>query len=444
MKEEKYLNKEIENLAKKFMQLPSEKEIQVISHHDTDGITSAVIMIKTLKRMDRKFSVKIIKSLEKEFIDSLPKEKIILFLDLASGSLDHLKNAGLKDVFIIDHHEISQKIPEEINLVNPEICNKEKISGSSLTYLFCREIGGEIKELAKFAVLGMIGDTLEKEIDKLNNGILEDGEIKRRKGVLIYPSTRPLNRTLEYCSRPYIPEVSGNIKGVLELLREIGLSPKGGKYKSIIELDDEEMEKLATAIILRNPKAKNKEIVGEIFLIKHFNKLEDARELSATINACSRLGKSNTALQFCMEISEAKKTAEEIYAKYKQLIISGLKFVSESEKISGNGFVIINARENIKDTMIGTIASILSYSQLYEEGTAIIAMANYRDKIKVSARSVGKKGRNLREMLERTMIEIGGEVGGHEYAAGCIIQQDKEKEFLDLLRKNLEIEVIKV
>ena len=54
----------------------------------------------------------------------------------------------------------------------------------------------ESKKSAKLAVLGMIGDLLEKEIDKLNNGILEDGEIKKKRGLLIYPSTRPINRAL--------------------------------------------------------------------------------------------------------------------------------------------------------------------------------------------------------------------------------------------------------
>jgi hypothetical protein len=36
----------------------------------------------------------------------------------------------------------------------------------------------------------MIGDSMEKSIDKLNHSIIQDGEIKRRRGLLIYPSTR--------------------------------------------------------------------------------------------------------------------------------------------------------------------------------------------------------------------------------------------------------------
>ncbi len=434
----------IKEMAEKFLETIEDEEIQVISHFDTDGITSAAIMIQTLKKLDKKFSVKIVKSLEKEFIYKLPKDKIIIFLDLASGSFSHIQQSKLKKVFIIDHHEIAQSVPEEINIVNPELNGKEKISGSCLTYLFCKQINQENKEFAKLAILGMIGDMLDKEIDKLNNGILEDGEIKRKRGILIYPSTRPLNRTLEFCSNPFIPEVTGNIKGVLELLREIGLNPIKGRYKSLLELDEKEMKKLVTAIMLRNPQSKNKEIIGDIFLIKLFNKLEDARELSAMINACSRSGKSDVAIQLCMEIPKAKKRAESIHVKHKQFIISGLKFVSEAEKIKGNKFVIINAKDKIKDTITGTIASILSNSSLYEEGTIITTMAYYDDKIKVSARSVGENNRNLREVLSRVVNITGGEVGGHQCAAGCMITQKKEQEFIKLLQKNLEVEVVKI
>src|SRR3989338_7841176 len=217
----------------------------------------------------------------------------------------------------------------------------------------------------------MIGDLLEKEIDKLNNGILEEGEIKKKRGLLIYPSTRPINRALEYCSNPYLPGITGSPSGVIELLREAGIENSNGQYKSLMEITEEEMKRLVTSIMLRNPKAE--EIIGDIFLIKFFNKLEDARELSAMVNACSRLGQSDVALRFCMEIPGSRKEAEEIHIKYKQHLISALDFVSKAEKVLGKGFVIINAKDQIKDTIVGTIASILSNSPVYEKGTMIFS-----------------------------------------------------------------------
>ncbi|MBT4257992.1 DHH family phosphoesterase [archaeon] len=439
------LKERIKQVANKFLKNSKNQEIQIISHFDTDGITSATIMLQSLKKLDQKFTLKIVKSLDEKFIQSLNKEKITLFLDLASGSLNHIKNAELKEVYIIDHHEISSEIPEEINFINPEIFQeKQRISGAGLTYLFCKELDPTNKEFAKLAILGMIGDSHEKEIDTLNHEILDEGEIIRKKGLLIYPSTRPLNRTLEYSSYPYIPEVTGNIKGVLELLREAGLKPEDGKYKSLIELNEKEMEKLTTAVMLRSPDSKNREIVGKIFLIKLFNKLEDAREISAKINACSRYGEPETAIGLCMEIPKAKRKAESIHVKHRQSIIAGLKTAKEIEKVEGKLFTIINAKEKIKDTIIGTIASILSNSTMYEEGTIITTMGYCEDKIKISSRIAGRNGRNVRELLSRIINEIGGEVGGHAMAAGGMISQEKEEEFIQKLKKQLEIEMVKV
>ena len=466
------LELKIREVASIFLEKTRDKEIQIISHFDTDGITSAAIMIQTLKELDIKFNLKIIKGLNQNFIKNLPKNKIILFLDLASGSLDYIEESGLEKVFIIDHHEITQKIPENVIIINPQLHEKQKISSSGLTYLFSKEIDPKNKKFAKLGVIGMVGDRLEKEIEKFD--MSDDSEIKIKKGLLIYPATRPLNRVLEFSSNPYVPGVTGNTAGVIELLREANLNPIKGKYKSLLELNEKEMEAIVTSIMLRNPKSTNKKIIGDIFLIKLYNQLEDAREMSAKINACSRSGKSEIAMQFCMEIPSAKKAVETIYLKYKQELISGLEFVQKiglenvsqentprghenlqagdflkhysGEKISGENFVIINVKNKVKDTMIGTIASILSSSSIYKEETTIIAMAfnESENKIKISARNVGNRGRNVREVLDRVIVLIGGEVGGHEFAAGGTIDKEKEHEFLECIKRNLEIEMIKI
>lgn len=439
-KRENTLEMQIECVAEKFQKIAKTKEIKVISHFDTDGITSAAIITRAFKKNDLNFSVQILKSLEGEYIHTLPKDKIILFLDLASGSLNHIANSELENVFIIDHHEIIQNIPENVEIINPQLHDKENLCAAALCYLFAKKLDKTNTELLKLAVLGMVGDIMNKNIDRLGNEILNNDDIKKKRGPPIFPSTRPLNRSLEYSSNPFIPGVTGNIKGVLEFLRETGLSPeKGEKHKSLMELNDEEMERLVTGIILRRPELKNDEILGDIYLIKFFNQLEDARELSAKINACSRAGEPAIALRLALENIKVKKQAEAIHVKHKQTILSGLKFMQETdEKIEGKGFVVVNAKDQIKETVIGTIASIISNSRLYEVGTVITTMAHYEDKIKVSCRLVGDTGKNLRELLANIVDQTGGEVGGHEFAAGCNIPQEKEQEFIDLLKKNFE------
>jgi single-stranded DNA-specific DHH superfamily exonuclease len=139
-------------------------------------------------------------------------------------------------------------------------------------------------------------------------------------------------------------------------------------------------------------------------------------------------------------VQEAEKT----YIDYKQHLFSALKYVEASEKISGKNYTIINAKDNIKDTIIGTVASIISRSPVYEEGKIIVALAYNKNKIKVSARSAAKEGRNLREILNQAVVRLGGEVGGHPNAAGCIISKEHELIFIEEIKKILEIDLVKV
>jgi len=420
------------------------KEIKVISHFDTDGITSAAIFSRALARWGKKFSLEIVKGLEKEFILSLPEDKILVFLDLASGSLNYIKEKNTP-VFILDHHELEQKIPPNIFMINPVLENSEPISAAAICYLFAKTLSQENLDLATLAVIGMVGDLHERNIGKFFGEILRDADAIVKKGLLIYPSTRPIDRALEYASNPFIPGVSGSREGVLALLRDSGISSENGKFKSLCELDENEMTRLITSIALKSARhGLNDDIVGNHFLVKFFNKLEDARELSASINACSRMGSPHIALGFCLGNKNMRMESEKIYLDYKQNLISALKYVSETEKLEGNNYVIINAKDRIKDTIIGTVASILSHSPMYKEGRVIIALSYNEDKIKVSARVAGRTGRNVRELLHKVVVPIGGEVGGHPEAAGCLIPRAREVEFIEEIRRLLDIEIVKV
>ena len=436
--------KKIKKVIEQIDFLSKNKPIKVISHHDTDGITSATIFSRALQRWNKKFSLQIVKGLDEEFIKSLPEDNILIFLDLASGSLNYLKEKNT-EVFIFDHHEIVQEIPKNVTMINPLIDNYEMLSGAGICYLFAKELSRENKDLASLAVIGMVGDLMEKNLERVYDEILKDAEIIIKKGILLYPSSRPIDKALEYSSNPYIPGVTGSFKGVMDLLRDANIQKKDGRFPALYELTEEEMSNLITVIALRSSDSKKtNEMIGNLYLVKFFNKIEDAREFSALINACSRMDFPRVSLGFCLGNKSCKEQAEKIYIEYKQHLVSALKFVSETEKISGKQYTIINAKNNIKDTIIGTVASIISRSPVYEQGTIIVALAYNEDNIKVSARISGDNGRNVREVLHRVVVPLGGEVGGHPNAAGCLISKDQESQFITELQKVLEVEVIKV
>lgn len=434
----------IKDYAEQFLQKTENKSIYIISHHDTDGITAAAIFARALQRLQKQFSIRIVKQLEEQIFKEIPQDKVIVFLDLASNSFDYIKDLNT-EVFILDHHEITSEIPQNVYMINPHLGKEEEISGAGVAYLFAKELSEQNKDLASLAIIGMVGDMMEKNINHYYKEIIADSNVIIKPGLTMYPATRPINKILEYNSNIYIPGVTGSSLGASNFLREIGIKPEAGQYKSLIELDKEEISKLITAISLqRTDFGDMSELVGNIFLINFFNKTEDVRQISAMINACSRLGESATAISYCLQNKRAKAKADAIYTQYRQSIAKALESLPGIKKIEKKNYIIINAGDKIKDTIIGTIASILSNSKSYDDGKAIIAMAYSDNKIKVSARMVGKNGKNIRELLSSVIDEIGGEVGGHQYAAGCLLERDKEQQFLELLQKQLEIEVVKL
>ena len=436
----------IKEFSSEFVDKTKDKRIHIISHFDTDGITSAAIIVKTLERLGKHFSTKIIKILSQEEINNLPEDKIIIMTDLGSGSIEQL-GLSRKQIFIIDHHEISAyKIPENIKILNPHLLEEDNLCSAELSYLFSKSISESNKDLANLSLIGMVGDVMEKNVNIIRNQIIKDSNVIIKKGLLIYPSTRPLDKALEFSSKPFIPGITGDISGTYNLLNEVGIKKIGKKFKALIDLTDKEMKDLTTAITLRLSQKEIINYLGNLYLIKLFNKIEDTREISAMINACSRMNETQTALLFCLGNSKARKKAENIYIKYRQQIISALKYINKNDNIIGREYIIINARNNIKDTIIGTIASILSFSSTYKEGTVIVAMAYSENKIKVSTRISGSNSsRNLKKIMDSITNTLGeGYSGGHKNAAGCIIGIEKENEFIELIKRELEFELIKI
>jgi len=74
--------KEVEKFTREFLKKTDGKKIHLVSHYDTDGITSSAIFSKTLRRLNKQFSIKIIKHLDEEEINLFPEDRTILLLDL--------------------------------------------------------------------------------------------------------------------------------------------------------------------------------------------------------------------------------------------------------------------------------------------------------------------------------------------------------------------------
>jgi RecJ-like exonuclease len=438
-----------------------EGPVKVIGHLDADGLAAVSIIVKAFIREGVKFSVSILKQTNVNSINELVKEdyEYFLFVDLGSGSLrlmaEMLNN---RKVFVLDHHKCEDFKAKNILHINPFLFGIDgdvEVSGAGIAYLFAKELNEKNKDIAYIAIVGAIGDMQEnKGFKGINKLILKDavdsGRLEIKKGLSMFGiQTRPIHKVLQYSTEPYIPGVTGSEEGAISFLEEAGIDIKErGKYKRLVDLNEEDMKKLITMIIIKRLGSEEnpEDVIGQVYLLKDEDDdspTKDAREFSTLLNSCGRLHKFSLGIGACLGNKKLRKEAIDLLSDYKKEIISALDWFYTNKKkgniIERKGYVIINAEDKIKDTLIGTLASIISNSNIYDKNVIIISIAHTLEgDTKVSMRTNGNKDIDLRYVIGEVVKRVGGEGGGHKCAGGCLIPQEKEYEFVKVLQKVLD------
>ena len=454
--------KHVKEVAGKFKSI-DKKPIKLIGNLDSDGITATSILIKAFLRENLKFSVSVIKQITPKIVSELKHEPYdtIVFTDLGSGYLtqleEHLSN---KTIFILDHH-IPDKKETKFHHVNPHmfmIDGGKEISAAGVSYLFAKFLNPNNIDLAYLAIIGAIGDVQENQgFEKLNQYILEDAllskKVEVKTGLRLYGmQTKPLHKVLEYSTNPYIPNVTGSETGAILFLQELGIPvQENGKFRKFTNLTEEEIKKIVTAIILRRMGSESnpEDIFGPIYLLQgedDESPTKDLREFSTLINCCGRMGKPTWGVGTCLNEKYSKEKAIELLNEYRREIINALNWYynnksDKSKVIEGSGYVILNAEDYIRETIIGTTISIIAKSNIYPEGTIIFGLAHSLDvETKVSTRicGFGKHDTDLRSIIKEILKKTGGEGGGHHMAAGAVISQDKESLFIETAKELLD------
>ena len=451
----------LEGAAAEFRKVEKSEVIRVISHLDADGLSSAAILIKALERDGRNYSLSTVHQLDDKFVKQVMNEPYnhVFFTDIGSGQIglirEHLKS---KKIFILDHHQFEDDDKSEnVCHVNPHmvgINGSTEVSGSGVTYLFAKMLDVKNVDLAHVAIVGAIGDIQEERgFQKLNNDILQDakkaGKIKEITGLRIFGvQTKPLHRILERSTDHKIPGVTGSESAAIMFLQELGINPrKGSGWKKLTDLNEDELQKLATGLILKRlDEEKPEEILGPVYIMseeQNESPLRDAKEFSTLLNACGRLGKASVGIGACFGNKAIKDKAIKTMAEYKRAISNAMKWYNNAQVgiIKSKGYMIINAEENVRPTIIGTIASILSKSGTISEGTFILSMAQIIDegKTKISFRISGNDNDvNLREIIGKIVEPVNGLAGGHHAAAGALIDTEKEADFIKSAQLVLE------
>jgi RecJ-like exonuclease len=320
----------------------------------------------------------------------------------------------------------------------------KEISGSGVVYLFAKSVNKSIERYAHLAVIGSVGDVQEDNgFLPLNNQILEDAVandvLEVDKGLRFFGlQSKPLHRVLAYCKE--LPGVS-NESTAVQFLLENNISPKSENvWRKFGDLSSSEKQRLIAAIILRRSELPDPEsVVGNVYSLpkEDINELKDVKEFSTVLNACGRMDRVSFGIGSCLGDMRSKRKAISTLTEYRGEIVKALNWFRENKQskhiISKPGFVIINAKGFVLDTVIGTLASILSKGDEFPPGTFVMSLARkINSKTKISLRYCGEnEDINLKDIIEEVVNLVGGEVGGHAAAAGAVIPSDVEDDFVN-------------
>ena len=445
----------IERTAEIIKPILKDKKVKLLTQFDTDGLTAASIIIKMLLREGVNFESRVYKQLTSEVIDNLSVSgnDLLILTDFGSGQLNLLKNVIEKtNVLILDHHEPVDFKHDNLFHINPLLFGEDELSSSIISYLFAKSVNMKNMDSIDLAIIGAVADVVEEkwEFKGFAKKIFDEAglisKVSVTKGLRLYGrNTRPIYQSLAYTVDPFIPGISGSESHAVQFLSEIGISVKsGGEWKKLKDLNIEEQQKLASAIIRERMGIKEdaEDVFGDIYtILGRPEELQDVREFSTLINSCGRMGSSAIGIRLCLGDYSILENSMDVFGQYRKSISTSLSYVRERKNLLHNTdfATYIIAGSSIPDTIIGTITSIVLNSNLVETKPLFGLADSGNGSVKVSARSPRNLEINLREILVKAVKQIDekAEAGGHMFAAGAFIPKGKEDEFIKIVDKIL-------
>lgn len=440
------------------------KSAKIYTHIDADGISSGAIISKALDRLGIPNSVSFLRQLEPKLISTLEPGELTVFTDFGSGQLSHLRDRFVNDdVLVLDHHQPSSVSWPGLTHVNPHLQGFDgstEISASGVAYLVAKGLSSSNVDLSCLALVGAVGDMQSSwgSLKSLNRGILMDasnaGLVSHTIDLHLYGrSSRPLFKSLQYFTDPYLPGVSNDEAGAISFLKSLGIPVKdGAKWRTLSDLSHVEKQALGAKIVAMAISSAPSElkkfvqslIVGEVYSFPSFEKgsvLHDADEFSTALNACGRNDRPEVGFLVCKGDMGGFVSLLELVQLHRRNLAKAIEFVESHGIVQAGSFQYFDATGEIKETLVGTVAGMVLGTPKADPYKPILAFAQGPEGfLKVSARCsrlLSLRGLNLGALMRDSCSQFGGSGGGHFPAAGGYVPVGKKDAFLEVFGKNV-------
>ncbi|MCL4447703.1 MAG: DHH family phosphoesterase [Thermoplasmatales archaeon] len=406
---------------------------RVFSHYDADGVSSALILAETLRRLNKGFHLSFLRSMEMDVIRESSSYPIILS-DLGTELSWELKSSG---IVIVDHHMISGPLDNEYINLNPRkfgYDGTKEACSSTVAFLLSLTINSSNYDLFPAFLAGVIGDKQNiGGFNGINGMIIEDLKGK-------YPFTKDLNiigksvsEAIYLSIEPYFDGLSGDMEASRFFLQNLTIDPD----TLLTNLRTDEKEKIVDSLTMKLVKqnaAKEgyETLVSDIFTFKDLGLT--GNQISEYFDAAGRNGRMGLPTSWYMGNEDAKDEMDGLSTKLRKEALEQIKKSFESRKEMKNlHFTYV---EN--PYLAGITASILMLYLVRSDKPVIALYKNKGTKVSGRAtRELVSKGLDLSRAIGDAALGVGGHGGGHNIAAGGEIPFDREDEFLQRLNEGL-------
>ena len=414
--------------------------VRIISHNDSDGLSSAGIICNAISKLNGKFHVTIVPRLREGFIKKLAQEKykLFFFCDMGSAALEPLSRLK-REVIVADHHQTPGDSDDEIKNIthiNPhlyEIDGTKDVSASGVSYIIVR--GMDNKELAGLALTGAFGDMQGVDgFTGINKMILDEGiqagTVEMHDDLKIaYKNEEPIYKSLAYTINPVLPGLTGDLEGSMGFLEKMGVS-YGIKFS---DLSNEERDILKEELIKVNEK-----IFGTVYSMpREVPPLKNIEDYARVLDACGKNKKYGLGLSICLgDKKESVEEAQKLVKKYQDNLVNGIDWIKKEGSVKLDYIQHIYTEDKRKKSLMGTLASVGLELRYLDPEKPVIAISKMDNVIKISGRTTNQQiqnGVNLGKALEQASKSFNGTGGGHNIAAGAVVPYKEMDNFLNLV-----------
>lgn len=388
----------IETAAKDLAyELSRQSSVEVLCHHDADGIAAGSIMAMALYRAAIPFRLRIMHRLSE---DNIPKTRPLLLCDLGAGL------AGLpEETMVIDHHLPFFEGPHHVNPRHDGIDGDTDLCAAGAAYLVANALGDN-RDLAGLTLLGVIGDgqTLTGKNQDIYLGALGNGIISKKRGIVL-PGRTPAEQ-IELSTEPFLYGISGSKEESLNIIQ------------SSTTDDNLQGDMLCSFLVLHAAERCRPEtmdsIWGDMWMLER-EVIEHAHNMAFVVDSCGKAGQGSIAASLCIRSSKLTEKAYEIARTHRLALIQEMNHFLASPRDEKTG-PILCSDQHLTSDLADTV-----FRNIPDSSPVIVAVQKNDGTCSCSIRTDGKSATYAGEIVHQLAQEYGGYGGGHQNRAGATV-----------------------